>query len=141
MIQSKKARDTATLVTLGSDLIKKIEEGGETAIHRMTVHELHALLVNANPLGSVSKPSKKVGIEKALQLDTVKTAILRHAESRPPPPPRITAPPPPTLDLEQIFNFLHSPSPAVASFPVLGPFAAAGLDPSDVLRTPPDVGH
>jgi hypothetical protein len=79
---NKKAKETAKQVTLGSYLLKKIEQLSAAAINTLSTTQLHALLVNANQQGSIPKPTKKVGIERALQLDTVKDAIMRHDATR-----------------------------------------------------------
>jgi len=63
---NKKGKETAERVTLGSDLLKKIEQFAAAIINTTSTTELHALLVNANPLGYIPKPTKKVGIERAL---------------------------------------------------------------------------
>ncbi len=133
----KKAKDTAERVTLGSDLLKKIEQFGAAVINTMSLPQLHALLVNANPLGSIPKPTKKVGIERALQLDTVKDAIMRHdatrAQQHPPHPP----PPPPPIAFNNNNNlFLQTSSPIAGYISDLTPFAALGPDPTDVVSTP-----
>ena len=75
---NKKAKETAERVTLGSNLLKKIEQFGTATINTISITQLHALLANANPLGSIPKPTKKVGIKRALRIDTVKDAIMRH---------------------------------------------------------------
>ena len=137
---NKKAKDTATQVTLGSDMLKKIEHGGGDVVKTLSIPQLHALLVNSNPLASIPKPNKKVGIEKVMQLDTVKTAILRYATSRLPVPEPHTAPPPPETsnqgnNIDNLQYFITT----TADFPALTPFAALGPDPSDALRTPSRV--
>ncbi len=68
-------------MTLDSNLLKKIEQFGAAAINTMSIIQLHALLVNANPPGSIPKPTNKVDIERAMQLDAVKDAIMRHDAS------------------------------------------------------------
>jgi hypothetical protein len=61
-----KAKETVERVTLSSSLLKKIEQFAAAAINTMPITQLHALLVNANPLGSIPKPTKKIDIERSL---------------------------------------------------------------------------
>jgi hypothetical protein len=137
MNNNKKAKETAERVTLGSDLLKKIEQFGAATIITMSTTQLHALLVNANPLGSMSKPTKKVGIERALQLDTVTDAIMRHDATRTHPhPPHPPPHPPPIAFNYNNISFLQTSSPAAGYISDLTPFAAPGPDPSDVASTP-----
>ncbi len=75
--KDKRARDTTALVTTGSEILKRLEQLGPSELHRLKIDELHALLVNAAPQGSISKSNKKTGQEKANLLPTVKAAFSR----------------------------------------------------------------
>ncbi len=75
--KEKKARDTTTLVTTGSEILKRLEQLGPSELLRLKIDELHALLVNADPQGSIPKPNKKTGQEKANLLPTVQAALGR----------------------------------------------------------------
>jgi hypothetical protein len=61
----KKTRDTATLGTTGSEILKRQERLGPKKLLRLKVDELHALLVNAYLQGSITKLNKEMGLEKA----------------------------------------------------------------------------
>jgi hypothetical protein len=60
------------------------------------IDELHALIINANPQGSIPKPNKKTWLEKANLLPIVQAALRRFlavaATSAPEAPPLIPAP-------------------------------------------------
>jgi hypothetical protein len=135
-----KAKETAERVTRrgpGSNLLKKIEQFGAAAINTMPITQLHALLVNANLLGSVAKPTNKFSIERALQLNTIKEANMRHDATRTQPYPPHPPPPPPPIALnDNNILFLQTSSPSAGYISDLTPFAAPSLDPSDVASTP-----
>jgi hypothetical protein len=57
--KEKKARDTIALVTPGSEIMKRLEQLGPNELLRLKVDELHALLANTGPHGSITKPNKK----------------------------------------------------------------------------------
>ena len=67
----KRARSTTALVTAGSEVLKRIEQHGRAELLRLKIDELHALIVNADPLGSNPKPNKKTALEKASLLPAV----------------------------------------------------------------------
>ena len=67
----KKARSTTALVTTGSEVLKRLEQRGPSELTRLTINELHALIVNGDPLGSNPRPNKTTRLEKARQLPTV----------------------------------------------------------------------
>jgi hypothetical protein len=71
----KKARSTTALVTTGSEVLKRLEQRGPSELTRLTINELHALIVNGDPLGSNPRPNKTTGLEKARQLPTVIAAV------------------------------------------------------------------
>jgi len=75
--KDKRARDTTALVTIGSEIMKRLEQLGPSELHRLKIDELHASLVNANPQGSIPKPNKKTGQEKASLLSIVPAALTR----------------------------------------------------------------
>ena len=75
--KNKKTNDTTALVTSGSEILTRLEQLGPSELLRLKVDELHALLVNSDPLGSVPKPNKKLGLEKANLLPTVQAAFAR----------------------------------------------------------------
>ena len=89
--KDKRARDTTAFGTAGSEILKRLEQLGPSELHRLKIDELHALLVNANPQGSIPKPNKKTGQEKARLLPTVQAALSRFlavaAASTPQAPP------------------------------------------------------
>jgi hypothetical protein len=76
--KNKKTKDTTALVTTGSEILTRLEQLGPSELLRMKVDELHALLVNSDPLGSIRKPNKKTGLEKANLLPNVKAALGRY---------------------------------------------------------------
>ena len=45
---------------------------------RLQIDKLYALLINSDPLGSIPRPNKKEGQEKANLLPTVQAALRRH---------------------------------------------------------------
>ena len=57
--------------------MQRLEQLGLGELLRLKIDELHALLVNADPLGSIPKPTKKAGVEKAKLLPTVQAALRR----------------------------------------------------------------
>jgi hypothetical protein len=77
----KKARSTTALVTTGSEVLKRLEQRGPSELLRLKIDELHALIVNADPLGSNPKPNKKTGLEKASLLPAVIAALGRFSGS------------------------------------------------------------
>ena len=77
----KRARSTTALVTAGSEVLKRLEQRGRAELLRLKIDELHALIVNADPLGSNSKPNKKTGLEKASLLPAVIAALERFSGS------------------------------------------------------------
>jgi hypothetical protein len=93
--KEKKAKETASQVIAGSELLKTIQRVGPNAIPRLSIADLWALLVNADPVGSITKPkTKAVALEKVQALTTVQSA-LRHFN---PPEPQIFAPPEPRIN-------------------------------------------
>jgi hypothetical protein len=97
--KDKRAKDTTVLVTAGSEILKRLEQLGPSELLRLKTDELHALLVNADPQGSIPKPKKKTGQEKANLLPTVQAALQRFlavavasAPQAPPMPPIPVAP-------------------------------------------------
>ena len=77
----KRARSTTALVTTGSEVLKRLEQRGPAELLRLKVDELHALISNADPLGSNPKPNKKTGLEKASLLPEVIAALGRFSGS------------------------------------------------------------
>ena len=92
--KTKKTKDTTALVTTGSEILTRLEQLGPPELLRLKIDELHALLVNSDPLGSIPKPNKKTGLEKANLLPTVQTAFgqfLAVAAAFAPQPPPLTS--------------------------------------------------
>jgi hypothetical protein len=109
--KDKRARDTATLVTAGSEVLKRLEQLGPNELLRLKIDELHSLLVNADPLASITKPNKKTGQEKVNLLPTVQEALRRFASAsvaqtpqQAPPLPILEAPV--TGETENSINFM-----------------------------------
>jgi hypothetical protein len=75
--KDKRARDVTTLVTNGSEILQRLDQLGPNEMLRLKIDELHALLLNADPQGSILKPNKKTGLEKANLLSIVQAAIGR----------------------------------------------------------------
>ena len=71
-----RATDTA-LVTTGSEIMQRLEQLGPNELLDLKIDELYALIVNADPLGSIPKPNKKTRQEKANLLPIVQAAIGR----------------------------------------------------------------
>ena len=59
------------------DVLKRLELLGPSQLLRLKIDELHALLVNNDPLGSIPKPNKKTWLEKANLLPTFQAALGR----------------------------------------------------------------
>jgi hypothetical protein len=104
------------LVTTRSEILKRLERLGPSELQRLKVDELHALLLNADPLGSIPKTNKKTEQEKAILLPTVQAALSRFlavaAASTPqaPPLPSISFAPV-TCEEENIPNFIVEGGP------------------------------
>ena len=77
----KRARSTTTLVNTGSEVLRRLEQRGPAELLRLKVDELHALIVNADPLGSNPRLNKKLGLEKASLLPEVIAALGRFSGS------------------------------------------------------------
>lgn len=76
--KEKKAKETATQVIAGSELLKTIQRVGPNAIPKLSIADLWALLVNADPVGSITKPKTKgAALEKVQALTTVQSALRR----------------------------------------------------------------
>ena len=79
--KEKRAKDTPALVTTGSEILKRLEQLGPCELLRLKIDEfydeLYALLVNNDPRGSIPKPDKKIGQEKANLVPTVQAALCR----------------------------------------------------------------
>ena len=73
--KDKRAKDTTSLVTTGSEILRRLEQLGPSELLHLKIDELHALLVNIDPLGSTPRPNKKEGQEKANLLPTVQAAL------------------------------------------------------------------
>ena len=70
-----RATDTA-LVTTGSEILQRLEQLGPNELLDLKIDELYALIVNADPLGSIPKPNKKTRQEKANLLPIVQAATI-----------------------------------------------------------------
>ncbi len=79
--KEKRAKDITAFVTIGSEILRRLEQRGPDELLRLKVDELHALLVNADPQGSIPRANKKTGLEKASQLPTVLAALGRFSGS------------------------------------------------------------
>jgi hypothetical protein len=75
--KDKRAKDTTSLVTTGSEIMKRLEQLGPSELLRLKIDELYALLINNDPLGSIPRPNKKEGQEKVNLLPTVQAALQR----------------------------------------------------------------
>ncbi len=75
--KTKKTANTTVLFTTGSEILARLERLGPSELSRLKVDELHALLVNADPLGYIPKPNKKTKLEKASLLHSVQAAFGR----------------------------------------------------------------
>ena len=116
-------------MTTGSDLLIKISQFGPSLLSSLKIDDLHALLVNSDPQGVVSRPNKTQGLEKVRSLATVKAALLRHASAAtatqaPELPPR----PPQILLEEQIRYSFGSIGSSVSFPPAVGPVVAVASD-------------
>jgi hypothetical protein len=114
--KDKRAKDTTSLVTTGSEILRRLEQLGPSELLRLKIDELHALLVNNDPLGSTPRPNKKEGQEKASLLPTVQAALGRFlavaAASTPQAPPLPPIPfAPVTCEGETIPNLLVEGGP------------------------------
>ncbi len=65
------------LVTTGSEIMQRLEQLGPNELLRLKIDKLYALIVNADPLGSILKPNKKTRQEKANLMPTVQAEIGR----------------------------------------------------------------
>ena len=98
--KQKKAVEVAALVTKGAGLLLSLEQNGPSHISSLTVADILALLTNADPQGTISKPKNKAeGLERVRALGSIQAALRRHvadataaaaaaAVAAPPPPPR-----------------------------------------------------
>ena len=114
--KDKRAKDNTSLVTTGSEILRRLEQLGPSELLRLKIDELHALLVNSDPLGSTPSPNKKEGQEKASLLPTVQAALGRflavRAASTPQAPPLPPIPfAPVTCEGETIPNLLVEGGP------------------------------
>ncbi len=75
--KDKRARDIITLVTAGSEILQRLEKLGLNEQLRLNIDELKALLVKADPQGSIPKPNKKTWLKKANLMPTIQAAIGR----------------------------------------------------------------
>ena len=75
--KDKRAKDTTSLVTTGSEILKRLEQLGPSELIRLKIDELYTLLVNNDPLGSIPRPNKKEGQEKANLMSAVQAALRR----------------------------------------------------------------
>ncbi len=75
--KTKKTKETTALVTDVSEILTRLEQVGPSELFRLEIDELHTLLVNNDPLGSIPKPHKKTRLEKANLLPTVQAALGR----------------------------------------------------------------
>ena len=128
----KKTADTTILVTAGSEILTRLERLGPSELPRLKVDELHALLVNADPLGSIPKPNKKTGLEKANLFPTVQAAFGRFlavaATSAPQAPPLTPIPfAPVTCEGENIPNLQVEGLPEIF-LPVFDPVLTFATD-------------
>ena len=99
--KTKKTKDITALATIGSVILTRLEQLGPPELLRLKIDELHALLVNSDPLGSIPKPNKKTGLEKANLLPSVQAAFGRFlavaAASAPQAPPLTPIPSAPVI--------------------------------------------
>ncbi len=77
-MKEKKTRDTTTLVTTSSEIMKRLEQLGTSELFRLKIDDVYALLVITDAQGPISKPNKKTWQENANLLPTVH-ATLRHS--------------------------------------------------------------
>ena len=78
--KQKKALDIATAVTQGAKVLQVLELHGEARLQKLTIAEIAALLVHADPQGNNPKPkTKKEGLLRVRALATVLAALERRA--------------------------------------------------------------
>ena len=75
--KNKRAKVTWALVTTGSKIMQRREQLGPIELLRLKIDELHAMLVNADPIGSIPEPINKTRVEKAKLLPVVQAALRR----------------------------------------------------------------
>ncbi len=75
--KGKRARDITALVTTGSEIPQRLEQLDLNDLHLLKIDELHAHVANADPQGSIPKPNKKIGLEKANLLINVHATLRR----------------------------------------------------------------
>ena len=74
--KQKKALDVAAAVTHGARVLHALELYGEAQLHKLTIAEIVALLIDADPHGTNPKPkNKKEGLERARALSTIHDAM------------------------------------------------------------------
>jgi hypothetical protein len=79
--KEKRAKDITAFVITGSEILRRLEQSGPDELLRLKVDELYALLVNADPQGSIPRSNKKTGQEKASRLLIVIAALGRFSGS------------------------------------------------------------
>ena len=94
--------------------MQRIEQLGPSELLRLKIDELHALLVNADLLGSIPKPSKKTGLEKANLLPTVQAALGRYIAVATDPAPSLL----PILEVPVIFEVKNILNLQIEGLPV-----------------------
>jgi hypothetical protein len=77
-VKDKRAIYTTTFVTTSSEVVKRLEQLGPSKLLHLTIDKLYALLVNNDPLGSISKPKKKTWQEKANLMPIIQAAFRRY---------------------------------------------------------------
>jgi hypothetical protein len=104
MTKDNNALKIAKLVTTGAEVLSMIETQGDRVINKLSVTQLHALHIRADPHKNATKPSKKDGPSMARELEFVKATLRRHGVANPAdvaPVPAIEAPQISQLDINR----------------------------------------
>ena len=78
--EEKKQKKALDIVTQGAKVLQVLELYGEAQLQKLTIAEIAALLVHADPQGNNPKPkTKKEGLLRVRALATVLAALERRA--------------------------------------------------------------
>ena len=141
--KQKKALDVAAAVTQGARVLQAIELHGEAQLHRLTIVEIVALLVHADPQGNNPKPkTKRDGLERARALPTVQAALERRvlavaANVFPGVPLDAPAPAPAALPPQPFFPVFEDPNGVYR--PSIGSFESSGEVEAPTVPVGPDA--
>jgi hypothetical protein len=141
--KKKKAAEVASAIIQGEKVLQALELNGEAQLNVLTLADINALLINADPQGTGPKPkTKKEGLLRVRALSTALAALERRALAlaarvspaipiATPAPASPNMPPPPPFPFPFIEPFIGVFRSSVGSFGSSGeveqPVAPVGL--------------